>query len=45
MGFWESTNVTRVITGTLVGILCGVALGIIIDEIKTFKIFKITKSS
>ena len=45
MGFWESTNVIRVITGTLVGILCGVALGIIIDEIKTFKIFKITKSS
>ena len=45
MGFWESTNVIRFFTGTLVGILCGAALGIIIDELKTFKIFKITKSS
>jgi uncharacterized membrane protein len=45
MGFWESTNIIRVFTGTLIGILCGVALGIIIDEIKTLKIFKITKSS
>ena len=45
MGFWESTNVIRVITGMLIGALCGVALGIIIDEIKTFRIFKITKSN
>jgi uncharacterized membrane protein len=32
--FWESTNLTRVITGLIVGIVCGVSIGLIIDEIK-----------
>jgi len=32
--FWESTNVTRVITGSLIGIVCGMAIGFIIDEIR-----------
>ena len=39
-GFWESTNVVRVITGLLVGSACGVAMGVIVDEIKTIHIFK-----
>lgn len=43
VGLWESTNMTRVITGLIIGILCGIAIGIVIDEIKTLKIFKIQK--
>ena len=39
-GFWESTNVIRVITGLLIGGVCGVALGVIVDEVKTIHIFK-----
>jgi len=39
-GFWESTNVIRVITGLLIGVVCGVALGVIVDEIKTIHRFK-----
>jgi len=38
-GFWESTNIIRVITGLLIGVVCGVALGIIIDEIRTIRPF------
>jgi uncharacterized membrane protein len=34
LGFWESTNVIRFITGLPAGIICGVAIGIIIDESK-----------
>ena len=33
-GFWESTNVIRVITGLLIGIVCGIAIGLIIDEFR-----------
>jgi len=33
-GFWESNNVIRVITGSLIGIISGFAIGVIIDEIK-----------
>lgn len=40
LGLWESTNVIRVITGLLIGVLCGIAIGVIIDEIKTFHFFK-----
>ena len=40
LGFWESTNVMRVITGTLLGIVCGLAIGLIIDEIKDLKLRK-----
>ena len=39
-GFWESTNFIRVMTGLLIGGVCGVALGVIIDEIKTIQIYK-----
>ena len=34
LGFWESTNVTRVLTGLIIGIPVGLAIGIIIDEIQ-----------
>ncbi len=34
IGFWESTNSTRVLTGLIVGLPVGISLGIIIDEIK-----------
>lgn len=34
IGLWESTNLIRVITGLIVGIMSGIALGIIIDEIQ-----------
>jgi uncharacterized membrane protein len=41
---WESTNIMRVITGLLIGVVCGISIGIIIDEIKTIRYFKKTKS-
>jgi uncharacterized membrane protein len=34
LGFWESTNIIRVITGLIIGIPVGIALGIIVDEIR-----------
>jgi len=37
-GFWESTNIIRLVTGLLAGGVCGVAIGLIIDEIKTINI-------
>lgn len=36
-GFWESTNVIRFLTGLLAGAICGIAIGIIIDEIIEMK--------
>ena len=39
-GFWESTNFIRFITGLLAGMICGVAIGIILDEIKTIRVSK-----
>jgi len=35
IGFWESSNLSRVITGLIIGVPVGFALGIIADEIKT----------
>ena len=35
-GFWESTNMIRVFTGLLVGILCGISIGVIVDEVSSF---------
>jgi uncharacterized membrane protein len=40
LGFWESTNVIRILTGLLAGIICGVALGIIFDELRSLHFFK-----
>jgi len=37
IGFWESTNIIRVITGLLTGGACGITIGVIIDEMKTIR--------
>ena len=44
-GFWESMNSIRILTGLPAGIVCGVAVGIIFDEIGSISIFKKTPSS
>ncbi len=31
---WESNNIIRLITGMLIGIICGIAIAIIIDELR-----------
>ena len=31
-GLWESTNIIRVITGLLIGFVCGMGIGFVIDE-------------
>jgi uncharacterized membrane protein len=38
-GFWESTNLVRILTGLPAGIICGIAIGVIIDELRTIRIF------
>jgi len=38
-GFWESTNLIRIFTGLPAGIICGIAIGIIIDELRTLPLF------
>lgn len=35
LGFWESTNLSRVITGLIIGVPVGCAIGVIIDEMKS----------
>jgi uncharacterized membrane protein len=40
-GFWESSNIVRLITGLLVGFICGIAIGLIIDEIRDLRKSKI----
>jgi uncharacterized membrane protein len=42
-GFWESTNVIRFITGLLAGGTTGMAVGVILDELKTVRIRKNSK--
>lgn len=37
VGLWESTNITRVITGALIGIICGIVIGVIVDEIRSIR--------
>lgn len=39
-GFWESTNVVRFLTGVPAGLICGIALGAIIDELRSFPFFQ-----
>jgi uncharacterized membrane protein len=34
-GFWESTNILRLGTGLLAGFVCGIALGVIEDELRS----------
>ena len=43
-GLWESTNLIRVLTGLPVGFVCGLSIGIIIDELKTIRFYKKSKS-
>jgi uncharacterized membrane protein len=38
-GFWESTNLIRFLTGLLAGTVCGLAIGMIIDELRTMQLF------
>ena len=40
-GLWESTNLIRVITGLLIGVVCGISIGLIIDEIRDIKSKKV----
>ncbi len=44
LGFWESTNLIRIITGLPAGIICGIAIGIILDELRTIRIFHYLKN-
>ena len=39
LGLWESINIIRILTGLPAGIICGIALGIIIDEVRCFPFF------
>jgi uncharacterized membrane protein len=32
IGLWESTNISRTLTGLIIGVPVGIALGVIIDE-------------
>jgi uncharacterized membrane protein len=34
LGAWESSNLIRVNTGSLIGFVCGIALGVIVDELR-----------
>jgi uncharacterized membrane protein len=36
-GVWESSHIVRVITGLLVGVVSGIAIGVIIDELRSLK--------
>jgi uncharacterized membrane protein len=38
LGYWQSTNLIRVLTGLLAGGVSGAAIGVILDEIKTIHI-------
>jgi uncharacterized membrane protein len=38
-GFWESTNIVRLLTGLPAGVICGVAIGIIFDELRSLHFF------
>jgi len=37
---WESTNLIRIFTGLPAGVICGIAIGIILDELRTMRIFR-----
>jgi uncharacterized membrane protein len=40
LGFWESSNILRFLTGFPAGLVCGIALGVIYDEVRSFQFFK-----
>ena len=37
VGLWESTHVSRIITGVLAGAVCGITIGCIVDETRELK--------
>jgi uncharacterized membrane protein len=39
LDFWQSTNIVRILTGLPAGLICGIALGIIFDELRTLPFF------
>jgi uncharacterized membrane protein len=43
LNFWESNNYIRIATGIFIGVTCGIAIGIIIDELR--EIFKFGKNT
>jgi len=44
-GFWESNNFIRLVTGLLIGIVCGLSIGVIIDELRDMFLSRKTKSN
>jgi uncharacterized membrane protein len=40
IGFWESTNLLRFLTGLPAGLLCGVAIALISDELRSLPFFQ-----
>jgi uncharacterized membrane protein len=44
-GLWESVNLIRVATGLFVGIMCGIAIGIIVDELSDMIKMRKTKTN
>ena len=45
LGFWVSTQISRVLTGLPAGIIAGIVIGIIIMEISEFPLLKKTKNN
>jgi len=43
-GLWESNNLTRILTGLLIGFICGLSIVIIIDEIREIRLSKKIKN-
>jgi uncharacterized membrane protein len=37
IGVWESTNLSRIVTGLLAGVVCGITIGCIVDETRELK--------
>ena len=45
LGFWESNNIIRVATGLPIGIICGIAIAMIINETSEIVVSRKTKSN
>ena len=45
LGFWESTNVLRALTGAFVGLFTGLAIGLVVDEFRNIEIKKKEKKN
>ena len=42
---WESSTASRIITGLLIGTICGIGIGIIVDEVYEIRLLKKSKSN